>query len=284
MPFHAGTLRLADDAPQMVFQDAGASLTPWLTVGELLEDRLRSMKLSRDQRRERVAHALESVGLPTQVLAVRPAQLSGGQRQRVALARAVVVPPAVLLCDEPTSALDVSVAANVLNLIGRLRRDLGMAVVFVTHDLAIARLIADRIAVMYLGRIVECGPAEQVIAAPAHPYTGALIASLPGPERDDDQTCRGAPEPLRAAFGLSLPSTVSCRRSTVAPSASPTSSTSTKRLSTAWTASLPPKTEWRRSSRSFVAEQSFVLVRAPVCCVAFAGLIAWRSPHWCSSR
>jgi peptide/nickel transport system ATP-binding protein len=181
MSSHAGTLQLADDAPQMVFQDAGASLTPWLTVGELLEDRLRSMKLSREQRRKRVAHALESVGLPAQVLAVRPAQLSGGQRQRVALARAVVVPPAVLLCDEPTSALDVSVAANVLNLIGRLRRDLGMAVVFVTHDLAIARLIADRIAVMYLGRIVECGPAEQVIAQPAHPYTRALIASLPGP-------------------------------------------------------------------------------------------------------
>jgi peptide/nickel transport system ATP-binding protein len=181
MPFQGGTLELADAAPQMVFQDAGATLTPWLTVGEMIEDRLRSTKLSRSQRRERVAQALASVGLPAQALAVRPAQLSGGQRQRVALARAIVVPPALLLCDEPTSALDVSVAASVLNLIGRLRRELGMAVLLVTHDLAVARLIADRIAVMYLGRIVEYGEAEAVIARPAHPYTQALIASLPGP-------------------------------------------------------------------------------------------------------
>jgi peptide/nickel transport system ATP-binding protein len=130
-----------------------------------------------------VVQALASVGLPPQAVSLRPAQLSGGQRQRVALARAIVVPPKLLLCDEPTSALDVSVAASVLNLIGRLRRELqGMAVLFVTHDLAVARVVADRIAVMYLGRIVECGPADEVIARPAHPYTQALIASLPGPD------------------------------------------------------------------------------------------------------
>lgn len=180
-PFQGGELDLADDAPQMVFQDAGATLTPWLTIGEMIEDRLRSTKLSRAQRRERAAEALERVGLSAEALRVRPAQLSGGQRQRVALARAVIIPPALLLCDEPTSALDVSVAASVLNLIGRLRRDLGMAVLFVTHDLAVARLVADRIAVMYLGRIVECGDAESVIAHPVHPYTQALVASLPGP-------------------------------------------------------------------------------------------------------
>jgi peptide/nickel transport system ATP-binding protein len=182
MPFQDGTLRVADDAPQMVFQDAGATLTPWLTVGEMIEDRLRPLKLSRAERRERAALTLASVGMPAQALAVRPAQLSGGQRQRVALARAIVVPPALLLCDEPTSALDVSVAAGVLNLIGRLRRRLGMAVLLVTHDLAVARLIADRIAVMYLGQIVEYGEAEEVVARPAHPYTQALMASLPGPD------------------------------------------------------------------------------------------------------
>jgi peptide/nickel transport system ATP-binding protein len=181
MPFQGGSLRVVDDSPQMVFQDAGATLTPWLTVGEMIEDRLRSMKLSRGQRRERVELTLASVGMPAQALAVRPAQLSGGQRQRVALARAIVVPPALLLCDEPTSALDVSVAASVLNLIGRLRRELGMAVLLVTHDLAVARLVADRIAVMYLGQIVEYGEAETVVGRPAHPYTQALMASLPGP-------------------------------------------------------------------------------------------------------
>ena len=182
MPFQGGALDLVDDAPQMVFQDAGATLTPWLTVGEMIEDRVRSTGLSRQQRREQAESVMASVGLPVQALSVRPAQLSGGQRQRVVLARAIIIPPALLLCDEPTSSLDVSVAASVLNLIGRLRRELGMAVLIVTHDLAVARIIADRIAVMYLGQIVEYGAAETVIARPAHPYTQALIASLPGPE------------------------------------------------------------------------------------------------------
>jgi peptide/nickel transport system ATP-binding protein len=183
MPFQGGALDLVDDAPQMVFQDAGATLTPWLTVGEMIEDRVRSIRLSRQQRHERAASVMASVGLPVQALSVRPAQLSGGQRQRVVLARAIIIPPALLLCDEPTASLDVSVAASVLNLIGRLRRELGMAVLIVTHDLAVARIIADRIAVMYLGQIVEYGAAETVIAEPAHPYTQALIESLPGPEK-----------------------------------------------------------------------------------------------------
>ncbi len=120
-------------------------------------------------------------GLPAEVAATKPGQLSGGQRQRVALARATVVPPEVLLCDEPTSALDVSLAATVLNLIGRLRHELGMAVLFVTHDLAAARMVADRIAVMYLGRIVEIGNAEDLCAHPAHPYTKSLLETVPGP-------------------------------------------------------------------------------------------------------
>jgi peptide/nickel transport system ATP-binding protein len=173
-----GEVKLVDgERPQMVFQDAGASLTPWLSVGELIGERLHGM--SRAQRRDVVASALERVGLPADLAKSRAGQLSGGQRQRVSLARATVVPPSVLLCDEPTSALDVSLAASVLNLIGDLRRTLDMSVVFVTHDLSVARVVADRIAVMYLGRIVELGPAEQVIAAPAHPYTEALVGSIP---------------------------------------------------------------------------------------------------------
>jgi peptide/nickel transport system ATP-binding protein len=119
------------------------------------------------------------VGLPVEVASARAAQLSGGQRQRVALARATVITPEVLLCDEPTSALDVSLAAGVLNLIGRLRRELGMAVLFVTHDLSVARVVADRIAVMYLGRIVELGQAAEVVARPRHPYTKALVSAVP---------------------------------------------------------------------------------------------------------
>jgi peptide/nickel transport system ATP-binding protein len=165
--------------PQMVFQDAGASLTPWLSVGELITERLRGVRMSRAARNEAVVEVLDRVGLPADIAKSRAAQLSGGQRQRVSLARATVVPPSVLLCDEPTSALDVSLAASVLNLIGDLRRTLDMSVVFVTHDLSVARVVADRIAVMYLGRIVEIGPAEQVIGAPAHPYTQALVDSIP---------------------------------------------------------------------------------------------------------
>jgi peptide/nickel transport system ATP-binding protein len=182
----SGSVGLAGgQRPQMVFQDAGASLTPWLSVGELIAERLRGTSaqsgksMSRAQRRDAVVDVLDRVGLPADIAKSRAGQLSGGQRQRVSLARATVVPPSVLLCDEPTSALDVSLAASVLNLIGDLRRSLDMSVVFVTHDLSVARVVADRIAVMYLGRIVEIGPAEQVIGAPAHPYTEALVDSIP---------------------------------------------------------------------------------------------------------
>jgi peptide/nickel transport system ATP-binding protein len=180
-----GTVRLEDgERPQMVFQDAGASLTPWLSVGELISERLRGTKSSRAQRKEAVAEVLDRVGLPLEIAKSRAGQLSGGQRQRVSLARATVVPPSVLLCDEPTSALDVSLAASVLNLIGDLRRSLDMSVVFVTHDLSVARVVADRIAVMYLGRIVEIGPADDVINRPTHPYTQALVDSIPDLDRE----------------------------------------------------------------------------------------------------
>ena len=175
-----GSVELVEgQRPQMVFQDAGASLTPWLSVGELISERLSGTGMSRASRREAVVEVLARVGLPAEIAKSRAGQLSGGQRQRVSLARATVVPPSVLLCDEPTSALDVSLAASVLNLIGDLRRTLDMSVVFVTHDLSVARVVADRIAVMYLGRIVEIGPAERVIGDPAHPYTQALVDSIP---------------------------------------------------------------------------------------------------------
>jgi peptide/nickel transport system ATP-binding protein len=177
----AGTVELGSGArPQMVFQDAGASLTPWMTVGALIGERLRADGVKRSSCEERVRDALSLVGLPTDVTKAKATQLSGGQRQRVALARATIVPPEVLLCDEPTSALDVSLAATVLNLLGRIRRELGMAMLFVTHDLSAARVVADRIAVMYLGRIVEVGPAEEITESPAHPYTQALLAAVPG--------------------------------------------------------------------------------------------------------
>jgi peptide/nickel transport system ATP-binding protein len=178
-----GTVNYLGARPQMVFQDAGASLTPWMTVGEIVGERLLKTT-SRTERRERVVQALRQVGLPPDVAGVKATSLSGGQRQRVAFARATIVPPRLLLCDEPTSALDASLAASVLNLLQELRRELGMAVMFVTHDLAAARFIADRIAVMYLGQIVELAPTEDLIANPQHPYAKALLAAVPSPGKE----------------------------------------------------------------------------------------------------
>jgi peptide/nickel transport system ATP-binding protein len=165
--------------PQLVFQDAGASLTPWLPVGELLEERLRAEGFTASERAERARQVLALVGLPISVLGLRARQLSGGQRQRVAIARAIAVPPALLACDEPISALDVSLAAVVLNLLGRLRAELGMAILFVTHDLSVARLVGDHVAVMHAGQIVEEGPPEAVLERPQHPQTKALVAAIP---------------------------------------------------------------------------------------------------------
>jgi peptide/nickel transport system ATP-binding protein len=201
----SGTVELADgERPQMVFQDAGASLTPWMSVGELIAERLRRTSMSRKQRQAAVVEVLERVGLPGDVAKSRANQLSGGQRQRVSLARATVVPPSVLLCDEPTSALDVSLAASVLNLIGDLRRSLDMSVVFVTHDLSVARVVADRIAVMYLGRIVEVGPAERVIGDPAHPYTQALVDSIPDLGRESRVLAGEPASPLAPPSGCAF--------------------------------------------------------------------------------
>jgi peptide/nickel transport system ATP-binding protein len=178
-PDSGDVVYLSRDRPQVIFQDARGSLTPWLTIGEQIGERLRPQSLSRSERAMKVATALQQVGLDTRLATARPLELSGGQCQRAVLARAIVVPPKLLLCDEAVSALDMTLAAAILNLIGGLRRELGMALFFVTHDLAVARLIADRIVVMSAGEIVESGEAEQVIQAPVHPVTVNLLAAVP---------------------------------------------------------------------------------------------------------
>lgn len=167
------------ERPQMVYQDAAASLTPWLSVQELVGERLRRRGLDRAAVRQKVLEALELVGLSARLAAATPGQLSGGQAQRVAIARAVVIPPKLLLCDEPVSALDVSLAAAILNLLISLRRRLNMTMIFVTHDLAAARFVADRIIVMQAGEIVETGPAETVVTSPQQAYTQELLNSMP---------------------------------------------------------------------------------------------------------
>jgi peptide/nickel transport system ATP-binding protein len=169
----------SSERPQMVFQDAIASLTPWLRVEELVGERLRRQGLSQAERRQRIQQALDWVGLPAQVAQALPMELSGGQAQRVAIARAIVVPPKLLLCDEPVSAMDVSLAAAILNLLVSLQRQLKMAMLFVTHDLAAARFVADRVVVLKAGLLVEGGPADTIIHTPQHPYTQELLAAMP---------------------------------------------------------------------------------------------------------
>ena len=165
---------------QIVFQDASGALNPRMTVGDAVAEGLEIHRLCRpDERPDRVRALLQEVGLEPDLAGRYPRALSGGQRQRVVIARALAVEPAFLILDEPVSALDVSVQAQVLTLLLDLQQRRGLAYLYIAHDLAVVRQVAHRVAVMYLGRLVEMGPTEAVLAAPAHPYTQALISAVP---------------------------------------------------------------------------------------------------------
>ncbi len=167
---------------QMVFQDPYSSLDPSMRVEDIVAEPLDIHEhLGRTARRDRVLELLDAVGLSRDFAARFPAQLSGGQRQRVAIARAVILRPSVLVCDEAVSALDVSTQAQVIRVLAELTRDMHMSNIFITHDLALATKIADRVAVMYFGKIVEAGASGAVFPAPAHPYTQCLLSAVPIP-------------------------------------------------------------------------------------------------------
>lgn len=168
---------------QMIFQDPYSSLNPRMTVGEIIAEGLKLTGTSdRRQRAERVAHWLKEVGIDPDHASRYPHEFSGGQRQRVGIARALILEPEFVVCDEPISALDVSVQAQVVRLLGELKERMGLTMLFIAHDLSMVRYVSDRMAVMYMGAIVEIGPADDVYFEPKHPYTEVLVASNPEPD------------------------------------------------------------------------------------------------------
>ncbi len=183
IPLSARDMRPIRRRIQVIFQDAMSSLDPRMTIGDLIAEALEIHNLHPGKaRKDRIRELLDLVGLPPRYAERYPHELSGGQAQRVAICRALAVEPELIICDEAVSALDVSIQAQILNLLQKLQRRFGLAYIFISHDLSVVRHISDHIAVMYLGKIVEHGSRDNLFRNPAHPYTKALLSSIPVPD------------------------------------------------------------------------------------------------------
>jgi peptide/nickel transport system ATP-binding protein len=191
---------------QIIFQDPAESLNSRHTVGDIIEEPLIIHRWGNTaQRKEKVLSLLNKVGLPSAAATRYPHEFSGGQRQRIGIARAIALDPKLIICDEPVSALDVSIQSQIINLLLDLQKDMGLALLFIAHDLSVVRHISDRVAVMYLGKIVEVASAEAIYHKPKHPYTQALIAAIPKPDprqRQAHQLLEGdVPSPMNPPAG-----------------------------------------------------------------------------------
>jgi oligopeptide transport system ATP-binding protein len=201
-PLRGGALRALRRELAMVFQDPYSSLNPRRTVGAIVAEPLAIHGLQADRavRRRRVQELLDTVGLDAEHYNRYPHEFSGGQRQRVGVARALALGPKLLIADEPVSALDVSIQAQVLNLLRRLQRELGLALLFISHDLSVVRYMCERVAVMQRGKIVESGPVDRIYRAPRHPYTRELLAAVPTIP-DGRESVPGGPDDRRTIPG-----------------------------------------------------------------------------------
>ncbi|MBQ7156043.1 MAG: ATP-binding cassette domain-containing protein [Synergistaceae bacterium] len=204
---------------QMIFQDPYASLNPRMTVGDIVREPMVIHGIPKDEHSDRVAHLLRLVGLNSEQAGRYPHEFSGGQRQRIGIARALAVEPELIICDEPISALDVSIQAQIVNMLEDLQKSLGLTYIFIAHDLSMVRHISSRVAVMYLGRIVELAESGELYTNPKHPYTVSLLSSIPIPDPDKSDSREHIPLQGEIPSALNPPS--GCAFRTRCPKARP---------------------------------------------------------------